>query len=373
MAKFDTSRMGDSTIVKRVDDQHNAVEEAVEEVFGIPDNTEITAYIFGANPEEPEGYPIQPDGSIRGVPVLKSAGVQSDPASAVGFKFDDGTAKKLLVFVDSTLMLYEDTAYPDETWSEVMNLESPGSGQLVNLSDYTETAALADRIGYLLKVNATGDGFDLQAASGGAGVTTFIELTDTPVGYGTEGQILAVAAGGVTLEWIDVPSVVEPFIMIVSAQTTNGWGSTVNWIDMWNWDIEDPGSSGYLITDDSYLGNDGSEADKFFVDLVAGVYEFSLWYVTPVGGENVEGIRAFRVQGTGIHGPATEGVSHRATVGFDSVGRATAIDGVKFLGMKTFIATATTTDLKAQVWQDSGSRIGSGDNITFYAMIRKIG
>jgi len=377
MAKFDTSRMGDSTVVGRVDNQHNAMEEAVEDVFGIPDNTEITAYIFGENPEATGDRPIQPDGSIRGVPVLKSSGAQSDPASAVGFKWDDGVAKKLLVFVDSLLQLYEDDDYPNESWSLVMNLEEPGSGQLVNLTDYTETAALADRIGYLLKVNAAGNGFDLQAPSGGTGVTTFIALTDTPVGYGTTGQILAVAAGGTSLEWIDVPTAASPFIMLAEAEAASSWGSSQNWGDVYNWSLIDPGTSGYLITDEStYLANDTApdpdQANKFFKNLVAGVYEISVWYVTAVGAERVAGIRGFRVFATSsLYGPAVEGVAHRATVGFNADGTLGAIDGAKFLGSKMFITKITTTDLRVQVFQDSGGSI-SGTDLYFYALIRKI-
>jgi len=372
MAKLDQNRMADSTKVNRTDDQHVQLEADLEDIFGIPDDTPITNYIFGSNPENPDGKPVQPDGSIRGVPVLKSASVESDPADAVGLKFDDGTVAKLLVFVNSGLKIYNDDDYPNEDWSLVANIESPGSGKLTGLTDYTGPADISSSIGKLLKVDSSGTGFDLQDPSAGVGVTTFIQLTDGPGDYGTAGQVLATKSNLTEVEWVDPPSTGASFVMFLSSVATKGWGtSPASYIDLWNWALNDLGQG--TITDEStYLGNDGSESNKYFQALEQGIYEFSLWYVTSDGDERIAGTREWRLQGTNILGPATVGVAQRATVGFGQNSELVPIDGAKFLGTRMFTVNGSTSDLHCEVRQNSGETIGGRNSITFYAVLRRI-
>lgn len=383
MAKLDINRMGDSTRVNRVDDQHNTMEGDLEEIFGIPDNVEITAHIFGKNPQG--GKPIQQDGSIRGVPVLKSGGVQSSASTAVGFKFDDGSNKKLLVFVDSELKIYKDDDYPNESWVISANIERPGAGLLTSLADYigSNPLTVAD-VNKLLKVASDGGGgyaFDLVDPQAGTGITTFVELEDGPGGFGNAGDLLATNGAGDELVWTAPPTAATPFVMLAYAQTSDGWGyNGGDWLDAYNWNLDSGG--GFTIDDEStYLGNDEvpdpDQASKFFKNLAPGMYDFSLWYSTEDGGENIAGTREFRLQGTGVSGPAVFGVAQRATVGFyqdPTTLKVTpkAINGNKFLGSRMFIVSITTTNLKVQLKQTSGGKIGSDNDVWFYAVIRRL-
>lgn len=371
MAKLDQNRLQDSTSVNKVDDQHNKTEEDIEEIFGIPDNTPITAYIFGQNPQNPGAKPVQPDGSIRGVPILKSAGVQADPSTAVGFKFDDGAVKKLLVFVSSELKIYKDSDYPNENWELVASVETPGTGKLTTLSDWEGPDDISGETGKLVK--CTGTGFDLQDPSAGTGVTTFAELTDGPGDYGNAGDLLY--SSGNDVVWGAAPSVSAPLILFADTTSTDGWGNPGNWLNSYGWTLRDPEGSGFVSTDQStYLGSAGSIGNIYWKNLPAGPYEVSVFYSTTDGAERIKGTRQWKVSGTDLYGPAVEGVAHRATVGFqDETGApVAAIDGAKYLGTKLLIVGSTTTDMVIKVLQNSGDKIGSSSELTFYAVIRRI-
>lgn len=379
MAKLDINRLGNQSKVNRVDNLHNQLEEAIEEIFGIPDNTEITSYVFGVNPED-QGKPIQTDGSIRGVPVLKSSGPQATPSTAVGFKFDDGTTKKLLAFVDngteSVLLVYKDDDYPNEDWDQVASVEVPGSGKLTQLTDWEgPTTLTGTHNGKLVK--CTGTGFDLQDPAAGAGVTEFTALSDAPAGgYGVSGQV--VRSTGAGLEWYTLVGSASPWVLMVSANSIEGWGSTNTWRDMYGWDVEDPEGSGQYVVpvgDESlWLDDDGDDSDKFFINLEPGAYEISMYYWTADGMDNGFGSRQWRVQGTDLYGPAVVGVSQRAPAGFNENGGIDGIDGAKYLGTRLLIVGTKTTDMKIQAFQDSGVSIGTsaGDDCIFYAVIRKV-
>lgn len=378
MAKYDVNRMGDSTRVNKVDDQHNQCEEDSQDIFGIPDNTPITAYVFGRNPQNPGAKPIQPDGSIRGVPVLASNGPQAAPENAVGFKWDDGSTAKLLVFVNSELQIYKDSDYPNGAWTRVASVETPGTGKLVNLTDYVGPEDLSLEVGKLLKVvpdGGGGFGFGLADPIGGAGVTTFIELTDGPLAYGNPGDMLVTNNFATGVVWAPPPVVAAPLILFARAQTVDGWGETNNWLPIWRWELLDPEGSGYVETNEAtYLGQDvpNARVNAFFINLPPGPYECSMWYTTEEGIETTQGVRQWRMQGSSCFGPAIAGVSHRATVGFDEDGIPRAIDGAKYLGTRMFLVGVTTTDLKIEVLQDSGGRLGTSDEVTFYCVIRRI-
>lgn len=371
MGKLDINRMSNSTLVNRVDDQHVDLEGDLEDILGIPDNTEITNYVFGTNPDG--GYPVQADGTIKGVPVLKSAAVVADPANAVGFMFDDGTVKKLLAYVDSELKIYEDDDYPNEDWVLVGSVEIPGAGLLMNCTDLDTTGI---DVGYIITVNATEDGFELTAPSAGTGITEFIELTDGPGDYGVAGQML-VSDGPVagTISWDDVPNFEDPEVYHMSSGWSTGWSTSGGWQTLYNWNEEDPGSLG--LCQSGYMANNipDGHANEYITGLTQGIYECSVWYSTGEGKENFLGKRRWRLHSTlgDIAGPAASGACDRPTAAVayvDGEYVIDPIDGMKYLGTRMFTVTSTTSDLVVQVQQDSGSRIGG--YVSFYCVIRKV-
>ena len=378
MGKLDINRMANSTKLKKVDDVHVDLEGDLEDIFGIPDNTEITTYVFGRNPDGADAKPIQADGSIRGVPVLRAAAPTSSAGDALGFEFDDGTTRKKISFVQGILKIYE---WDGSTWNSVANIEEPGSGLLTSLTDVDITVPLtAADVGWLVGVNATNDAFELIDPSVVAGAATYDDLTDTdPLANGSIGDIPVIEAGP-TLGWLTPSVEAGPFVMLLSAiaihpEDAPGWGSSDIWVDAYNWVLNDPGVTGFLVTDDStYLGNDGSEANKFIKALPDGVYNASLWYYTSGNADNPYGVRSWRIQGSGIAGPALNGVSHRATAAFDRASQIVEVEGAKFLGSRMFTIESTADDLKFQVKQDSGFKIkypGPAEPM-FYAVIQRV-
>ena len=65
MAKLDTGRMANSTMLNKTDDAHVALEADLETILGVPDNTIITTPIFGETLDGSD--PVNEDGSIKGV------------------------------------------------------------------------------------------------------------------------------------------------------------------------------------------------------------------------------------------------------------------------------------------------------------------
>ena len=114
MGKLDTSRMSNATKLRKVDDAHVALEGDLEEIFGIPDNTEITTPIF----EE-----VFPNGTIKRVTRLYMAAASSTAAECIGLQFEDGDEKKRMIFVDSEIKIYE---WDDPDWTLVASMEQPG-------------------------------------------------------------------------------------------------------------------------------------------------------------------------------------------------------------------------------------------------------
>jgi hypothetical protein len=288
----------------------------------------------------------------------------------VGFKFDDGTVAKLLVFVDSELQVFKDDDYPNEDWVKVSSVEVPGTGKLTALTDYNGVTDLSAQSGKLLKCD--GNGWDLADPTAGVGVTTFTGLTDGPGDYGTAGQILK--STGSAIDWDDAPSIAAPLVLFLGiSQSSAGWGKDT-WIALWGWALTDPEGSGYVETDSKYITDDDPvfSPNKFITELPPGPYEVSVWYTTTAGTEKLQGTREWRVSGTSLYGPAVVGVQQRATVGFTSATIPEPIDGAKYLGTRMLLVGTLTTDMVIEVKQTSGSKIGTSTEVGFYAVIRRV-
>ena len=163
MGKLDSSRMSNATKLNKVDDAHVALEGDLEEIFGIPDNTDIDPAIWSR---------VNPDGTIEGVQRFYMAAASSTAEECIGLEFDDGTKKKRIVFKDSGFFIFEWNT-TDETWDLVTDMEVPGSGKLTGLSDVDiEESELTTSVGYLVQVKDD-DEFDLVEAASSSGVTTF--------------------------------------------------------------------------------------------------------------------------------------------------------------------------------------------------------
>ena len=48
------------------------------------------------------------------------------------------------------------------------------------------------------------------------------------------------------------------------------------------------------------------------------------------------------------------------------------IDGAKYMGTRMFLVGTLTTDLEIEVRQNSGARLGTSDEVSFYCVIRKV-
>jgi hypothetical protein len=364
MGKLDKTRMTDATKVSKVDDVHNATEQDAGEIFGIPDNTQITSPIFGETPSG--GKSVQPDGSIRGNPLFKMSAPTSDPASAIGFEFKDGTKTKRLVMTDSQLVIWNWTG---TTWEKVTDVENPG-GTFLALSDVSDTA-YTGKAGYLVKVNSGATGIELVAPTAGSGVTTFIGLTDTPGAMGTVGQIVTVQDAS-NLKFSDPPSGIgDPFVMWLEAVgKAAGWGNG-GWTDAYNWAFTTVADDGGFLTDNTaLLTNDGLKANKF-ITLAAGVYEISLWYYTSTFDKT--GVRNFRISNatgyTDAVGPATVGCEEPGHFYFNTGTSAAALDGIHHLGTRQLIMKAGPSKIKVEVKQTStGNLMG----VTFFMSIAKV-
>jgi len=357
MGKLDASRMSNATKLNKVDDAHVALEGDLEEIFGIPDNTDIDPAIF----EE-----VFPDGSIKGVVRLYMGAASSTAAECIGFQFEDGDEKKRLIFVDSVIQIYE---WDDPNWTLVANMEQPGSGLLMNCTDL-DTAGIA--AGDIVVVNATEDGFELTAPASADGVVDFPDLGDTPADYSgaSVGDYIAVNATADGLEFVSAPTGLgAPYVIWMVAASTAGWQNSNGgaWHDAYNWVDASGFDDGGYLTAGTYV-NDGTDVNKF-VTLPAGVYDVALWYDAPT--QNPYGTREWRLFSVAdeIAGPATYGSNDRAPVHYpDSENPPVALNGLHDMGTRQVIV-ATEDDVKFQVRQNSGSRL---NGVTFYAMIYKV-
>jgi hypothetical protein len=375
MAKLDIGRMQNSTQVRRVDDAHNALEEALELIFGIPDNTEITRPIFDK---------INPDGSATGVVRLTSTSPPAGADDAVGLEFYDGDVKKKIAFVGGVLRLY---VWSDETstWTIVANLEAPASGRLVDLADCTEIkdADLSQSIGMLVKVNNSGNGFSLQESATVDGINLFTELQDCPGTLGSKGQIVVVDQSGTGLTFDNPPAGASgPFIMFLKTDLSSGisvgsglgtWDSIANWRQLWAWTLYDPSNSGIPVTDNStYLASDGGSANRFIKNLSTGLYSLDFYYeVLQASPETIFGARAFSIAGTNISvlsGTVGRGYFSGAEFGVNGSSQAGVIYGTRHIGSLKFIVTGAVTDATIRFFQDSGAALKA----IFYTIITKV-
>jgi phage gp46-like protein len=364
--------MTNATKVSRVDDAHGELENDLGEILGVTDNQEITNPILGTAPGG--GKSVQGDGSIRGTPILKMSSPTGDPASAIGFQFADGTKTKKLAFTNSGLAIWE---WDGTSWTQVANIENPGSGAgtFLSLSD-VDDSDYSGKAGYLVKVNAGADGLELVAPAAGSGITRFVDASDTPAPYnGTPfnpadaGKLVYVVDSS-TLGLTAPPTGIgDPFVMWIYASAASNWGRN-SWIDAYNWAfVSVPGGDGGFLTDTaSLLTNDGLAANKFIELATTGVYRMDVWYTTTT--TNKTGTRSWRlVENTAtIAGLAEDGADQHANFWFNSGTTAGGVAGLQFLGSRQFLVTSAGK-VKVQVKQTANQTLAG---VVFYANITRI-
>lgn len=371
MGKLDINRMQNATRLNKVDDAHVEMEGDLEEIFAIPDNTDIDPSIFES---------VDSEGKISGVVRLYQASASSTPANCIGFQFEDGTKTKRLILVDSTLKLYE---WDDPTWDEVSNLEAPGSGKIIDLTDVdVTTAQMAAGIGKLLQVNALGDAFELVAGASGSGINTFTELTDCfdittkdpgdfvvvdGAGTGLTTAAAPTGLGNPYVHWLSAPAVGSLSQWGVHGDPEDGGSTPEPWYPAWQWyDVAaDPG--GFLTA--ATLENHADGRTNLYMTLPAGVYDISMWYETSQ--PNQYGVREWRARSVIVdnaNGPATFGASDTAAVRMTASADPAAKAGLQFLGTRQLFLTAED-DVWIEVHQDSGAAIQA---CRFYLSVSRI-
>lgn len=378
MAKLDIGRMLDATKVKQVDDQHNQLEEDLEFIFGIEDNVEIEKPIFGEMPS-PNQSSVNADGSIAGTMILKSDGVQSTVDDAVGFEYDDGTVRKKIAYVNSQLVIYEWDA-ADAEWDQVASLEQPGTGRLQDCTD-VEIDTMAS--GKLLQVNDDGDAFELVDPASVDGINSFLELDEAPGALGTAGQVLAVAAGGLALEFIDAPDGIgDPFVLALTCSQSVSGSSTA---DVPRWFYTDIGTFSQcygwadvygstlpgLVQEATLSANSGR--GNYYITLDAGAYMVQFGYHR-TGGSRY-GVRSWRVgaiSGSSIYGPATQGILRPALVRFDSTDNtfAAPANATRDLGSALLLVPVDDTKIFIEIQQDGETT--PFNDVTFGLTIYKV-
>jgi hypothetical protein len=375
MGKLDISRMQNATRLNKVDDAHVALEGDLEEIFAIPDNTDIDPPIF-------EG--VNEKGKISGVVRLYQASASSTPANCIGFQFEDGTEIKRLVFVESKLRLFK---WEDPNWTEISNLESPGSGKIVDLTDVDiEDDEMAEKIGYLLHVNDEGNAFELVEGASGDGINTFAELTDcfdpadkvagefVIVNEAADGLTTAEAPDGLGdpyVAWIHAPYGTDDddvFTWDVSGYGEDGSGGNP-WHPPWQWQNVlglDPGN---FLTQLEFENNLDPARNDLYITLPAGVYDVSVWYecTSPLP----YGVREWRIRSViefNANGPATFGASNPAAVVLTAASNPQAKAGFHFLGTRQLFLT-----LDDDIWMEIHQTAGAGlDGCKLTASISRI-
>jgi hypothetical protein len=376
VGKLDTNRMANSTKLSRVDDAHVALENDLGEIFGIPDNTEIAAPVFGVNPDG--GVPVQPDGSIRGVPKFIAAVPAAAPGNALGFQFEDGTKTKKIAYVESELRIYEQDSAG--VWTQIANLEVPGSGsgKLQNLSDVDDTGIAAGKV---LAVAAGGTSFELVDPAAGSGKSRFADLSDTPGAY--NGTVFDPAKVGYlvyikdanNLDFVAAPAGLgAPFVMHLRAPTV-GSVSTLDgsgtWRDAYEWEYVTYNDDGGFLTDNAaLLTNDGGDANKF-ITLDSGVYNVQVWWNTDTPLKY--GVREWRIVPTtpaNADGPAIYGANNPASLYLNSsTCQLEGLQGIQHLGSKQLLVLQDAEPVKFQVRSTAGN-IQTG--LTYFATISKV-
>ena len=367
MGKLDSSRMSNATKLRKVDDAHVALEGDLEEIFGIPDNTEIDPAILAE---------VFPDGSIGGVVRLYMDAASSTASECIGFQFEDGDEIKRLILHGSVIKIYEWNS-TDEQWDLVANMEQPGSGLLMNCTDLDVDPIAA---GDVIVVNAGADGFELAAPASADGVVNFPDLDDTPGDYSgaSVGDFIAVASDLESLEFVAAPSGLgAPYVIwMVASSSTGWWNSNAGvWADAFNWEDATGFDDGGYLTAGDYEDDEvpsPTEASKY-ITLPVGVYDIALWYHTPNAAQSPYGTREWKLVSLldYIAGPATYGSNDRAPVYYpDSADPPLALNGLHDMGTRQVIVnTEAAFDIKFQVRQNSGGRI---NDVTFYAMISRV-
>lgn len=394
MAKLDGGRMSDATKVKQCDDVHRQFETDLEDIFGIPDNTDIANPVFGENPEVSGSAPVNSDGSITGVPIFKLSSPAASAAGGVGFEFDDGTKKKRIVFVESELRVYEEV---DGAWTQVANLENPtgGSGLLTSLSDmYVNDPLDSGDAGKVLRVRTSSPyEFELVSPAQVGGVTEFVNLDDVATAAllsGDVGKVVTVQdqGGGVyKLDLAAAPAGVgDPWVMWLKANSVTNWvhekiqktttapwqpDAADGWANTWNWSYPYP-SQAELITDSDLLtayDPGGSDTKlNYYVTIPVGVYRVAFWYEAE--SFNIKGTREFRMRaitGVAIDGGALYADQNNPPVNYEP-GESTPVGGIHHLGTKDLIVTTEGT-FTFQVRQNSDAPIAGS---RFYASITKV-
>ena len=377
MGKIDTSRMSNATKLNKVDDAHVALEGDLGEIFGIPDNTEIDPPIFEN---------VYEDGTIGGVTRLFQAAASSTASECIGIQFEDDTAKKRMIFVDSALQIFEWNE-DDETWDLVANVEQPGSGLLSELTDIDTDAQEA---GWLLAVNGTNDGYIFVEPASASGVDTFAELTDTPDAFDGDtsfdpdndpGKFVIVNEAGTALKLTAAPTGLgDPYVIWINSPSQDPDPTSINWMsqdvdgswsEMWLWEDVNITDGGLLTA--CPLTDDGNSANKF-ITLPIGVYDISFWYSST--GYSAYGLREWRVNdanreagGTGtIVGPAAYGANERANVYYPPAGGIQPCPGVQFLGTRQAIQLSATP-----FWFEARQTAGTGiPGTVFFVSISRV-
>ena len=378
--------MSDATKVKQVDNQHAALELALEDIFGIPDGTEIAPSIFGS---------VNSDGSIGGTPRLKTAGQTSDVDLAAGFEFNDGTKRKKIAYINSVLTIQE---YIDGAWVQIASLEQAGTGTLQACTD-TEIPTLTS--GQFLQVNAGGLKFELVAPASVTGISSIAELDELSANYpyapapgyqafnpalisatpaGDVGGLLYVA-GANEIGVIAPPSGVgDPSVIAVTASKTAYQQKTPS-VSKWfespkgdyckvsDWaDVVSGGIAGYVqaatFSTLSYdWGNVTVTLPNGYITLNAGIYNCQFQYYRDGG--NPRGVRSWKINeavpGT-IYGPAKYGVVRAALTRVSAEGAITAPSAaIRDLGANTLFVPADATKIYVEVQQDSGEGFSDVD------------
>jgi len=367
--------MSDSTKLSRVDNAHVALEVALSDILGVPDNTVITNPIFGVSHDGED--PVQPDGSIRGVMKFYESGVESSASAASGFEFTDGTKTKRLVMVSSGLKIY---SLSGTTWSPVTDLENTvqGSGYFANLSDVDPS--LTPTAGQLVSWDAVNGWWESVDPASGSGKTRFADLDDTPAAANPApgdpfaaadvNKIVYIASTSALGFKAEPAGLGPPWVMMLTATATDSWRSSANFGDAWNWapmTFSDDG--GFLIDDTSLITSDGADGNKF-IALDAGLYQISLYY--SVANPNKFGTRSWRIQGTNSDGPATFGIQQQANLFWNPALPDTenpgTLGGLHWLGTQTLIQFSDGT-IHFEINQDSKTTF---TGLVLYAVIARI-
>ena len=367
MAKLSSGRMSNATRLGKVDDAHNELETDLEAIFGIPDETSISNSVFGGT--------VNSEGSITGVPVMKSDGQQSDPEDAVGFEFDDGSERKRLVLVNSSLEIHRWDS-TSGAWELIANIESPGSGRLQDLSDVDIVSA--DMVaGRVLQVNNTADKFELVEAASVGGISSFTELDDTPSPHTVvpfqafdpekAGWYVAIDGTGDGITFVEPPTGVgNPVAHWVKDNGSYiSWPSlspTADWFIWYRW--ADAGNVADLVTA-ATISNLDTNRPNGLITLNPGVYMVGVSFETPSG--NKYGTRGWKVGSSGgwAGGPAMQGVIDQAVARLDegTAGYQGIANPIQDLGSRLLTigddGSSTPQQIYIQMQQDSGSAIGN--------------